>query len=237
MPTLGAALIAISRIMDARHHPFDVITGSLLGTLTAFCAYRQYFPPVSEAWRKGQAYPIRSWGTEPMGPSAMNAEREMARDQGIEPLRTVPFHVDEEQNTTPRAGGLPLSHDPYADPVSDQNDSVNQQASGQPYDRQSPHHSTSSSPHELQNPFSSTSVTRGRPIDGGENWYSLDDDNDEGGYELQPRSMLSDSHLGLDQADTAYKPQSYTAYTQGPPTHRDIGPETIKPPTGDLGIP
>ena len=30
-PSLGAGLVAISRIMDARHHPFDVITGSLLG--------------------------------------------------------------------------------------------------------------------------------------------------------------------------------------------------------------
>ena len=38
-PIIGAALIAISRIMDARHRPFDVITGSLLGTLTAFCAF------------------------------------------------------------------------------------------------------------------------------------------------------------------------------------------------------
>lgn len=70
IPTLGAALIAVSRIMDARHHPFDVISGSLLGIIVAWAAYRQYFPPVTESWRKGRAYPIRTWGTEPTVPAS-----------------------------------------------------------------------------------------------------------------------------------------------------------------------
>ncbi|CAI7564788.1 unnamed protein product [Penicillium pancosmium] len=68
-PILAATLVAVSRIMDARHHPFDVITGSMLGTLVAFVAYRQYFPPITESWRKGRAYPIRTWGTEPVHPN------------------------------------------------------------------------------------------------------------------------------------------------------------------------
>jgi hypothetical protein len=62
IPTLGAALIAGSRIMDARHHPFDVITGSMLGIATAWIAYRQYFPPLGDFRAKGRAYPIRTWG-------------------------------------------------------------------------------------------------------------------------------------------------------------------------------
>ncbi|KIW07069.1 uncharacterized protein PV09_01959 [Verruconis gallopava] len=62
VPSLGAALIAGSRIMDARHHPFDVITGSLLGIFCAWVAYRQYFPSVSDFRAKGRAYPIRTWG-------------------------------------------------------------------------------------------------------------------------------------------------------------------------------
>lgn len=70
IPSIGAGLIAASRIMDARHHPFDVITGSLLGIMCAFIAYRQYFPPVTETWRKGRAYPIRSWGRDTVPPSA-----------------------------------------------------------------------------------------------------------------------------------------------------------------------
>lgn len=68
VPILAATLVAVSRIMDARHHPFDVITGSLLGVACAVVSYRQYFPPLTEAWRKGRAYPIRTWGTEPHRP-------------------------------------------------------------------------------------------------------------------------------------------------------------------------
>ncbi|KAH0346794.1 PAP2-domain-containing protein, partial [Aureobasidium melanogenum] len=70
IPSLGAALIAASRIMDARHHPFDVIVGSLLGIGCAWLSYRQYFPPVTETWRKGRAYPIRTWGQETAPPPA-----------------------------------------------------------------------------------------------------------------------------------------------------------------------
>ncbi|EXJ96261.1 hypothetical protein A1O1_01387 [Capronia coronata CBS 617.96] len=62
IPTLAASCVAMSRIMDARHHPFDVLFGSVLGLLCAWAAYRQYFPPVSHVWEKGRAYPIRSWG-------------------------------------------------------------------------------------------------------------------------------------------------------------------------------
>lgn len=68
IPILAATLVAVSRIMDARHHPFDVITGSLLGVVCAIVSYRQYFPPITEPWRKGRAYPIRTWGTEPAAP-------------------------------------------------------------------------------------------------------------------------------------------------------------------------
>lgn len=95
IPTLGASLIAVSRIMDARHHPFDVISGSLLGMMMAYGAYRQYFPPVSESWRKGRAYPIRSWASEPRSPRP--EERQVSRDQGVEPLRPNIGRIDEEQ--------------------------------------------------------------------------------------------------------------------------------------------
>ncbi|KGO71692.1 Phosphatidic acid phosphatase type 2/haloperoxidase [Penicillium italicum] len=71
VPLLAASLVAVSRIMDARHHPFDVITGSMLGVVCGFVAYRQYFPPLSEPWRKGRAYPIRTWGSDPAEPDAV----------------------------------------------------------------------------------------------------------------------------------------------------------------------
>ncbi|KAL7272117.1 hypothetical protein RUND412_005087 [Rhizina undulata] len=63
IPLLAAALVAVSRIMDARHHPFDIITGSLLGFFVAWASYRQYFPSLNEPWKKGRAYPARTWGS------------------------------------------------------------------------------------------------------------------------------------------------------------------------------
>ena len=87
IPTLAASCIAMSRIMDARHHPFDVLFGSAMGILVAWAAYRQYFPPVSETWKKGRAYPIRTWGTEMKGP-AMGGNEVVQKDSDMEPYRT-----------------------------------------------------------------------------------------------------------------------------------------------------
>lgn len=71
IPSLAAAMIAGSRIIDARHHPFDVMFGSALGILVAWASYRQYFPPVSHTWEKGRAYPMRTWGVALRRPDGM----------------------------------------------------------------------------------------------------------------------------------------------------------------------
>lgn len=109
VPTLGAALIAASRIMDARHHPFDVLSGSLLGILTAWGAYRQYFPPVTQTWRKGRAFPIRSWGKDPEVPP----EAYPITHEGREPLRDNSSlkTVDEEQPLGGAEAGAPSTAD------------------------------------------------------------------------------------------------------------------------------
>ncbi|KAI9766629.1 MAG: hypothetical protein M1840_006440 [Geoglossum simile] len=95
VPTLGAALIADSRIMDARHHPFDVLSGSLLGIVVAWCSYRQYFPPISEYWKKGRAYPIRTWGRPPVNPT--DRDPSVIEDEGLEPFRQPEMKPTDEE--------------------------------------------------------------------------------------------------------------------------------------------
>lgn len=109
-PCLGATLIAVTRIMDARHHPFDVISGSLLGVLCAIISYRQYFPSLSEPWKKGRAHPIRSWGSSPAYPQ----ERFEGSTESTAALR----NPEEERmhqtglSENPEAAGLAASYPP-----------------------------------------------------------------------------------------------------------------------------
>ena len=210
LPTLGASLIAISRIEDARHHPFDVITGSMLGTLTGFCAYRQYFPPLSEPWRKGRAYPIRSWGTEPVGP--LDSEREVARDQGVEPLRTPAMRIDEEQPHTEHPE-LDVRSDPdsnesrnvFREQIAETNHLRQQEYSAQ-RTGPSPNYSNTFDSHQPSDPFTTSGNRRGR-TDGYWSSSSSEHGNDEDGYELQPRYHLDD-----------------------PPPHTVVSPVELQPP-------
>lgn len=230
-PTLGAGLIAISRIMDARHHPFDVISGSMLGMLTAFCAYRQYFPPLSEAWRKGRAYPIRSWGT--VGTQPVHLEREVARDQGVEPMRTPAVRLDEEQPkpsyVAPDAGtnaglGVETGANVFRQQLSE-TDRLRQQELVAQRAGPSSNYSSKFDPRNASNDLSTFGSRRGRPIDNDGYWSSssLEHESDENGYELQPKYTLTDPgsqrHIIPQRihgdstedsdANTAYNPRDY----------------------------
>jgi Membrane-associated phospholipid phosphatase len=124
IPILAATLVAVSRIMDARHHPFDVITGSLLGVVCAIVSYSQYFPPLSEAWRKGRAYPIRTWGSQPAHPVHGKLDSE---SESITPLRdheadrlTAPDlrnSLASPNLQIPQATGYAGNGNPYAPPA------------------------------------------------------------------------------------------------------------------------
>lgn len=88
IPLLGAALVAISRIMDARHHPFDVITGSMLGQFVAWVAYRQYFPAISDPKAKGRAYSHRTWGTDTVTAQQIDYQQANYDPRGLEEGQT-----------------------------------------------------------------------------------------------------------------------------------------------------
>lgn len=71
VPLLAASLVALSRIQDARHHPFDVIFGAIVGMLVAWGSYRQYYPSLASA-HAGWAYPMRTWGSRPSEPAEVD---------------------------------------------------------------------------------------------------------------------------------------------------------------------
>ncbi len=218
IPALGAALIAISRIMDARHHPFDVLFGSVLGAVVAWCSYRQYFGPLSEPWRKGRAYPIRTWATEPAAPDSAALDREVSRHEGVEPLR-APGRPDEEQYA-PTTGGAAAPDGagrPEANVFRNQISQSQRRRQHEPVPAPYRPAAYATVP-ETRNPFppaSAPPMPQPRRNDG--YWSSSDSDNDDG-YELHQQYTISNPqgqsshHAGFDSRvedfgrDTAYHP-------------------------------
>ncbi|KAF6764843.1 phosphatidic acid phosphatase type 2/haloperoxidase [Ephemerocybe angulata] len=76
-PFCAAALVAISRSMDYRHHWHDILVGSVLGVVLSFFAYRQYYPSLSS-----------ELSHRPYSPRIKDAEEEaaLAAGEGVLPL-------------------------------------------------------------------------------------------------------------------------------------------------------
>lgn len=227
VPTLGAALIAGSRIMDARHHPFDVISGSMLGLLVAWASYRQYFPPVSETWRKGRAYPIRSWGKTPLPPNTVRRT-----DEGAEPLRSQTAPIDVERPVASGYSSPAVSDmDPNGRNVFREQISASQRQRAQQYGAAQP----------LSDPYTSAPARSGRPNDAYE--YSSSEDEGSSAYELQPTYPLSDprSHGArspFETEDTAYHSQVPVQLSSiRPPVAVESGDLATPPPPPAHGEP
>jgi len=213
IPTLGAGLIAGSRIMDARHHPFDVISGSLLGILVAWGSYRQYFPPLSEWRAKGRAYPIRSWGKplseihQPTSTKYTNAPTHDEENEGQAHHVSGRFTPPQEQQ--PRTGNI------FRDELS-RSQRQRAQANSEviriytpepqpPQKLQSPyavrhasHPSQSSLTPFMQHPVSHYGMHDPTNI------WDASSEEDEAGYELEPTYTLS--HAPVDTGhDTGYE--------------------------------
>ena len=200
VPILGALLVAVSRIMDARHHPFDVITGSLLGVACASISYRQYFPPVTEAWKKGRAYPIRTWGSEPFNPFDDANRPAMAfRDERDE--STMALRNPEEERLDVPAPGM-------SGPVR--------------------HPSPSAYPPPT-NPYSSNFYQR-RPHEHDGDWSSSSEDLADGYEMQQGYARTQNPALPRYETDTAYHPPMVPGVSaiHGPPEAFPTEPERAR---------
>ncbi|OJA20800.1 hypothetical protein AZE42_10132 [Rhizopogon vesiculosus] len=87
-PLSGAALVAISRTMDYRHHWHDVVTGSVLGLFFAYFSYRQYYPHLASV--------------EAHVPYATRFEEATSRGSGTEEQFLIPYEGDDEDISTRR---------------------------------------------------------------------------------------------------------------------------------------
>jgi membrane-associated phospholipid phosphatase len=221
IPTIGASLIAGSRIMDARHHPFDVISGSLLGILVAWGSYRQYFPQLSEWRAKGRAYPIRSWG-KPL--SETNHSISMK-------YTDAPTHDEENDGQTHYVSGRftppeeqqPRTGNVFRDELS-RSQRHRTQASGdiihvhmpesQP-PRKFPNNTVQHSSHPSQSslaPFMQHSTNHHGMHDPTDIWDASSEE-EEAGYELEPTYTLSHPAVNTGY-DTGYEQFRTTAPQQ-----------------------
>jgi PAP2 superfamily len=63
VPIGGAFYIALSRYMDYAHHGFDILSGSLIGIVSAYFSFRWYHPPLARGsgWAWGPRSPGRAF--------------------------------------------------------------------------------------------------------------------------------------------------------------------------------
>ncbi|EDR07742.1 uncharacterized protein LACBIDRAFT_298246 [Laccaria bicolor S238N-H82] len=122
-PFAGAALVAISRTMDYRHHWHDVLVGSIIGTVLAYFSYRQYYPSLSSELshrpysprikdeldanlhRNDLESPVLM-ANQQQGPAAHRRQESAVQQQQQQPLTATAQEEDYElEGTAPRPSG------------------------------------------------------------------------------------------------------------------------------------
>lgn len=84
VPFTGAALIALTRVTDYRHHATDIIAGSLLGLGLAYFSYRLYYPPLHHPMAHKAYSPRIPADEEPKESDNLIADGEGYREQEYE---------------------------------------------------------------------------------------------------------------------------------------------------------
>jgi hypothetical protein len=247
VPTLAAAVVAGTRIMDARHHPFDVLSGSAMGLVVAWLSYRQYFPPISETWRKGRAYPIRSWGRSPEPPRSIPT---IQIDEDVEPLRPMRRPTDDlEQGNTSgyssqtAVGGASgeASGNIFRQQISQSQ--RRRQEEGQGYAM--PHTDTMGSTMSAKVSRYQNQMPAQNPYAGNQSrhdTYDYSSSEEESNYELQPTYTASDTPhnpvynpVSGSLTDTGYHRSAGMSPTPTPPPQGNAGGPRPFPTTGDIG--
>ncbi|KAF5386621.1 hypothetical protein D9615_001890 [Tricholomella constricta] len=93
-PFAAAALVAISRTMDYRHHWQDVLVGSILGTVVSYFTYRQYYPSLAA-----------ELSHRPYSPRIKREDAEV-----------LPLHLQRPSSSNDHHGSPVLTHQQYLQP-------------------------------------------------------------------------------------------------------------------------
>ncbi|EJT98971.1 PAP2-domain-containing protein [Dacryopinax primogenitus] len=126
-PLVVAALVAISRVMDYRHHWQDIVVGSLVGWLMSWFVYRLYYPPLTSPHASKPYAPrvppsalsehhtilplhVYSLVSNPTLPSNPNPARDPELDQDTVPEGIVP-REERWGRGTPKYTAIPTEQD------------------------------------------------------------------------------------------------------------------------------
>lgn len=212
-----------------------------MGILVAWASYRQYFPPLHETWRKGRAYPIRSWGLQPKIPHNPTYHP----DEDSLPLQPMRRPSDEERGeasgfappSVAERGAGESGGNVFREQISQsqRRRAETQQYGVQHSDTVGSTLSTKVARYQGQLPGSNPFAPPPRRHDA----YDYSSSEDDSEYELRqqyPRSQPQ-QRVYDPVGDTSYHPSRGISPVPTPPPPADLGPVRPLPTvsSGDLG--